>query len=198
MEYGPECSEEYGSQVFVECVDSTPLLKDDDGIARQNLLTATLLGYLEWAKLKGFRQVNLHPTPSQSLSLCLSSVVSNDCVSARQRCVRLSSVCLAGVSDRKPVRVCVAGDTHSARGGRRQALHLCLPRPQRAHAHSLALDDLVPTSLAQGHEARCGALLSNLDAASMATIRPSAGPERECQLWRQDTYTYKYCWLEEQ
>jgi hypothetical protein len=58
-EYGPGNTEECARQVWIKCVDSTPLYVDEEGVQRQDLLTATLLGYLEWAKLKGFREAFL-------------------------------------------------------------------------------------------------------------------------------------------
>ena len=60
--YVDEYSQEsdYASQVCIKCVDSTPLFEDEEGAKRQDLLSATLLGYLEWAKVKGFREVCMH------------------------------------------------------------------------------------------------------------------------------------------
>ena len=65
-EYGSDCPSECASQAWIECVDSTPLYEGhEDGKQRQDILTATMLGYLEWAKLRGFREAWLKsPAPA--------------------------------------------------------------------------------------------------------------------------------------
>jgi len=66
-EYGSDCPREYARQACVECADSTPLYDGHggEGKERHDMLTATLLAYLEWAKLRGFREVVLNsPAPA--------------------------------------------------------------------------------------------------------------------------------------
>jgi hypothetical protein len=65
-EYGAECPDHLANSVCIECVDSTPLYSHEDGTQRQDLLTATVLAYLEWVKGKGFRLATLQvPAPAQ-------------------------------------------------------------------------------------------------------------------------------------
>jgi hypothetical protein len=59
MEFGSSSPESFANQVVVECVDSSPLYSNEDGRQRQELLTATMLGYLEWSKMTGKSKAHL-------------------------------------------------------------------------------------------------------------------------------------------
>jgi len=68
QQYGPDSSPMHQGRAFIECIDSPPVWPTFAGAARKAVLTAVVIGYLEWATSNGFNYVHLHVPPPQDSS----------------------------------------------------------------------------------------------------------------------------------
>jgi hypothetical protein len=62
-EFGAESFHANQGRAYLQCLDSTPLYGDEKGRERQELLTAIICGYFEFARSAGFDAVHLHVPP---------------------------------------------------------------------------------------------------------------------------------------
>ena len=51
------------AQVYIDSVDSTPLLEGENGVDRQKTMTSIVLAYMNHAKLRGFKRLYLRVAP---------------------------------------------------------------------------------------------------------------------------------------
>ena len=66
QQFGPESSPIHrDGHVLIECIDSPPVWPSFAGAARKNILTAVVLGYIEWAASCGFKFLHLYVPPLQ-------------------------------------------------------------------------------------------------------------------------------------
>lgn len=66
QQFGPDSSSPmHNGRVLIECIDSPPVWPTFPGAARKAILTAVVLGYIEWANAHGFKFVHLHVPPPQ-------------------------------------------------------------------------------------------------------------------------------------
>ena len=73
-EFGAESFHANQGRAYVQCLDSTPLYGDEKGRERQELLTAIICGYFEFARSAGFDSVHLHvPPPTDNNAFIFSN-----------------------------------------------------------------------------------------------------------------------------
>ncbi len=73
-EFGPESYHLNQGRAYVQCIDSTPLYGNEKGEERQEILTALLCGYFEFARSAGFEHVHLHvPPPTDDSAFIFTS-----------------------------------------------------------------------------------------------------------------------------
>jgi hypothetical protein len=73
-EFGPESYHLNQGRAYVQCIDSTPLYGAEKGEERQEILTAILCGYFEFARSAGFEHVHLHvPPPTDESAFIFTS-----------------------------------------------------------------------------------------------------------------------------
>jgi len=64
-EFGPDASDETRGRVLIECIDSIPIHGSERSEERQKLLTAIVMGYIEYVRNQGYTHVHLRvPPPS--------------------------------------------------------------------------------------------------------------------------------------
>jgi len=68
QEFGPDSSPVHEGRCLIECIDSPPVWPSFAGAARKAILTAVVLGYIEWAGSNGFKFLHLHVPPPQDCS----------------------------------------------------------------------------------------------------------------------------------
>ena len=51
------------AQVYIDSVDSTPLLEGENGEDRQKTMTSIVLAYMNHAKMRGFKRLYLRVAP---------------------------------------------------------------------------------------------------------------------------------------
>jgi hypothetical protein len=68
QQHGPDSSPLHKGRVLIECIDSPPVWPSFPGAARKAILTAVVLGYIEWAASRGFKFLYLHVPPPQESS----------------------------------------------------------------------------------------------------------------------------------
>lgn len=68
QEFGPDSSPMHEGRCLIECIDSPPVWPSFAGAARKAILTAVVLGYIEWAGSNGFKFMYLHVPPPQDCS----------------------------------------------------------------------------------------------------------------------------------